>query len=216
MSDDAAIVTAPDGNEFVVELWKPSWRDGLDSGTPWFSRSGRSSRPGGGSTSSGFRSAGAKPSTANVPAPRRRHSDGPRPSRRSSVVPAPLPVRRRARDGCRSCPDRGAPLRRQRGNATFSALSQLSGRRTGVTAGDLEAMSVLPKGRRMSGVCAPALLLRATDQPASAAGRQYRFSGSCEAPSLRPPPARQALASAASANFRPLSRSRAGGREFLE
>ena len=30
VKDDAIIVTAPDGNEFVVEIWKPSWSDGMD------------------------------------------------------------------------------------------------------------------------------------------------------------------------------------------
>ena len=28
--DDAIHVTAPDGNEFVVEIWKPTWREGID------------------------------------------------------------------------------------------------------------------------------------------------------------------------------------------
>lgn len=28
--DDAINVTAPDGNEFVVEIWKPSWSEGID------------------------------------------------------------------------------------------------------------------------------------------------------------------------------------------
>lgn len=28
--DDAINVTAPDGNEFIVEIWKPSWSHGID------------------------------------------------------------------------------------------------------------------------------------------------------------------------------------------
>jgi hypothetical protein len=28
--DDAINVTAPDGKEFIVEIWKPSWSEGID------------------------------------------------------------------------------------------------------------------------------------------------------------------------------------------
>ena len=30
MPDDSIHVTAPDGNEFVVEIWKQSWSEGID------------------------------------------------------------------------------------------------------------------------------------------------------------------------------------------
>lgn len=30
MPDDAISVTTPDGDEFVVEIWKPSWSEGID------------------------------------------------------------------------------------------------------------------------------------------------------------------------------------------
>ena len=28
--EDAINATAPDGNEFIVEIWKPSWGEGID------------------------------------------------------------------------------------------------------------------------------------------------------------------------------------------
>lgn len=30
VSNDASIVETPDGNQFVVEIWKPSWGEGVD------------------------------------------------------------------------------------------------------------------------------------------------------------------------------------------
>lgn len=52
VANDASIIRKPNGDEFVVEIWKPPWGTASISGMASYSGSGHWSRPAGGSMSS--------------------------------------------------------------------------------------------------------------------------------------------------------------------